>query len=173
MLYDTICNNGSFHQESLSHAQLPCFQTAYQEPSTHTRYAAMNTFNSSSSSSSIVMLHAGVEGGDIPFCYPATWIVRVSVIYQVPVIHLHVVRALVYRTYSNYLVSITANRHGQQEFCCTACCFYATCGARHKSKTCRAHQLTTLVPLGEQLSRTYSPIVKLVQIHLDVTELLL
>ena len=57
---------------------------------------------------------------------------------------------------------------------CTACCFYATYGERHTSKTYRVHQLTALSPLDRQLSRTYTPILKItvVQKYLDGTKLL-
>ena len=68
---------------------------------------------------------------------------------------------LVYNSYSYPLVSITncqqtCGQHGM--YCCTECCFYATYGERHTSKTCRVHQLTALLPLDGQLSRTYTPI---------------
>ena len=141
-------NNGPLHQEPNNISQLPSFQTAHQEPLLP--YTSMSTFNNSSSSCSMVMLYDGGEGGDIPFCYPATRIVRGSVMYQVPVIHLHVVCALVYYAYSYFFVSITANRHGQQEFCCTVF-FYTAFGARHTSKTYRVHQLTAPLPLNGQL----------------------
>ena len=61
MLCDTICNNSSFHQESLAHVRLRFFQIAHQEPSIpmHTRSTSMNIL-SNSSISSIAMLHWGV-----------------------------------------------------------------------------------------------------------------
>ena len=47
---------------------------------------------------------------------------------------------------------------GQHGMYCTACCFYATYGERHSSKTYRVHQLTALLPLNGQLSSTYTHI---------------
>ena len=65
----------------------------------------------------------------------------------------------------------TCGQHGMY-YCSTACCFCTTYGERHTSKTCRVHQLTALLPLDGQLSRTYTPIT-VVQKYLDGTKLLL
>ena len=83
---------------------------------------------------------------------------------------------LAYRSYSYPLVSITTNRRADSTGCTavtTACCFYTTNGERHTTKTCWVHQLTALLPLDGQLSRTYTTITTVVQKYLDGTQLLL
>ena len=135
---------------------------------THTRYASMNIF--SNSSSSIVMLHWGVLHYHDPqrrqylgVSYTGRQVSVQSIV-------------LVYYSYSYPLVSITANRRadstGCTSYCSIACCFYATYGERHTSKTCRLHRLTALLPLDGQLSRTYTPIA-VVQKYLTGTKILL
>ena len=67
----------------------------------------------------------------------------------------------------------TCGQHGMY-YCSSACCLYAIYGERHTSKTYRVHQLTALLALDGQLSRTCTPILQttVVQKYLDGTKLL-
>ena len=138
---------------------------------THTRYTFMNIF-SNGSSSSIAMLH---WGGTPLLCndpqrrqyLDESYTGRQS---QRTIDRAGISFVLVSSCVDNY--QQTCGQHGM--YCRTACCFYATYGEHHTSKTCRVHQLTALLPLDGQLSRTYKPITTaVVKKYLDRTKLLL
>ena len=138
------------------------FQTAHQEPSTHTRNTSMNTFNSSSRT--VLQYYAG--GERLRYYSLLSRTTNSARVFHVIGRQLNVVGAHINHSYSYPLVSIAANRHvdGRRSTVLHACCFYATCGARHTSKTYRVHQVTALFPRDGQQSRTYIHIFKLVHI---------
>ena len=134
---------------------------------THTRYTSMDIF-SNSSSSSIAMLH---WGGTPLQCNDPQRRQYLGVSYtgrKRTIDRAGIPFVLVSSCIDN--CQHTCGQHGI--YCNTACCFYAIYGERHTSKTCRVHQLTALLPLDGQLSRTYTPST-VVQKYIDGTKLLL